>query len=505
MRTRFVFALLLPLTLGAQAFVNRTYSSLFDVQAKSVARMGNGKFLVVGTQAFSQGFLAVHEATGACTQTEYLSPGALSNYSEFNQITKINDTLALIGGKISLAVGPTEIWQGITIAVNQEGTILWTLTHGVSDAGMDATITDIERLNDSTFLTTCSSIGNSRNSISKIDHHGTIHWSKFYDSNLSGFQLNDLCFLDSLIYSCGNSFSVGTYSGVLLTLDTLGNLLTGASYVHPSNPNFIQVMTHAGGLIVASRGNAMDAADLLKLTVNGAVVAQKTYQGAMIMQEDQALKPLSAKDSSHFWYWRGGNFGASAFEVESSTLLPSQALLHMGNIQYFKEEDTLFTMLSSGPLYGIKNQTIMQKHYSLQSADSLPELLAYCTYASNELPLNEVAPISSNFTPTVTNAGLPSPLFYPLIANEPWINEPFCVEMLGSLEEEALRFGPNPSHGEIMIDGFNGHPYLLVDNIGNTVDSGNIDSSGHIAFTHLASGSYHLIVSGRKTALIISH
>lgn len=502
MRTHFIFALLLPLTLGAQTFVNRTYSSFFDVQAKSVARMGNGKFLVVGTQAFSQGFLAVHEATGACTQTEYLSPAALSNYSEFNQITKINDTLALIGGKISLAIGPTEIWQGITIAVNQEGAILWTLTHGVSDAGMDATITDIERLNDSTFLTTCSSIGNSRNSISKIDHHGTIHWSKFYDSNLSGFQLNDLCFSDSLIYSCGNSFSAGTYSGVLLTLDTLGNLLTGASYAHPSNPNFIQIMAHAGGLIVANRGNAMDAADLLKLTVNGAVVAQKTYQGAMIMQEDQALKPLSAKDSSHFWYWRGGNFGASAFEVESSTLLPSQALLHMGNIQYFKEEDTLITMLSSGPLYGIKNQTIMQKHYSLQSADSLPELLAYCTYESNELPLNEVAPISSNFTPTVTNAGLPSPLFYPLIANEPWINEPFCVEMLGGIEALDISYGPNPSVDHIEISQYTNTPYTIINTLGQVVNTGHTSNTGEIWFSELSAGEYIIKINNNALKII---
>jgi hypothetical protein len=502
MRTHFIFALLLPLTLGAQTFVNRTYSSFFDVQAKSVARMGNGKFLVVGTQAFSQGFLAVHEATGACTQTEYLSPAALSNYSEFNQITKINDTLALIGGKISLAVGPTEIWQGITIAVNQEGAILWTLTHGVSDAGMDATITDIERLNDSTFLTTCSSIGNSRNSISKIDHHGTIHWSKFYDSNLSGFQLNDLCFSDSLIYSCGNSFSAGTYSGVLLTLDTLGNLLTGASYAHPSNPNFIQVMVHADGLIVASRGNAMDAADLLKLTVNGAVIAQKTYQGAMIMQEDQALKPLSAKDSSHFWYWRGGNFGASAFEVESSTLLPSQALLHMGNIQYFKEEDTLFTMLSSGPLYGIKNQTIMQKHYSLQFADSLPELLAHCTYASNELPLNEVAPISSNFTPTVTNGELPSLLFYPLLANEPWMNEPFCVEMLGGIEALDISYGPNPSVDHIEISQCTNTPYTIINALGQVVNTGHTSNTGEIWFSELSAGEYIIKINNNALKFI---
>ena len=78
----------LPFFFKSQSFVNRTYSQLYDIQAKSVVQMGNGSYLVVGTQSFSNGFLSVHDVNGQCIQTEYLSLGALSSFSEFNTIRR---------------------------------------------------------------------------------------------------------------------------------------------------------------------------------------------------------------------------------------------------------------------------------------------------------------------------------------------------------------------------------------------------------------------------------
>jgi hypothetical protein len=115
------FLCLSPFMLFAQTFVNRTYSEMYDVQAKSAVQLGNGNYLVTGTQAFSNGFLSVHAPNGLCISPTFLSQGALSSYSELHQITKINDTLALVSGKISLAGGPAEVWKGITMAVNDQG------------------------------------------------------------------------------------------------------------------------------------------------------------------------------------------------------------------------------------------------------------------------------------------------------------------------------------------------------------------------------------------------
>lgn len=504
MKFLLLFLGFLPFIFKSQSFVNRTYSQQYDIQAKSIVQMGNGNYLVCGRQAFANGFLSIHMPNGQCTNTVFLSQGALSSFSEFHQITKINDTLAIVSGKISLAIGATEVWQGITIAVNDQGLQLWSLIHNVSDPGIDAEITDVEKLSDSTFLVLCSSIGNASNSMSKVNLLGNCQWTKSFDSNDSGFKLSDVCVMDSLIFLGGNRFNLGAYSGVILRLDSLGNLEDGWNYSHSVQPDFVQLLAFDQGLIVANRGHAMSALDLIKVDFSGNVLAQKSFPINMGLPEEQARKPLAPIDSSTCWYWNGGDFGSFAYQIDEQTLLPLNGISHMGNIQTIIDQDTTLQVLATGPLYGIKSQLILQKHYAITSADSLESLYTFCTYPTNEMPLNELAPVKSIFLPNLGIGNTPSSFFYPLIQNEPWVNEPFCVEMLGSLEEETLRFGPNPSNGEIVIDGFNGHPYLLLDNNGNTIDSGNIDSTGHIAFTHLTSGSYHLIVSGRRTAIIIA-
>ena len=86
---------LFPVLMQAQTWVNRTYSNLYDVQARAMVEMTNGNFLVTGTQAFANGFLSVHEPTGACMNSYFLSQSALSSYSDFYVIENINDTPAV--------------------------------------------------------------------------------------------------------------------------------------------------------------------------------------------------------------------------------------------------------------------------------------------------------------------------------------------------------------------------------------------------------------------------
>ena len=478
---------------------------MYDVQAKSAVRMLNGNYLVAGTQAFANGFLTVHTPQGQAFQATFLSQGALSSFSEFNQITKINDTLAVIGGKISLAVGASEIWQGISMAVNQQGQALWTLTHSISDPGMDATVRDIERINDTSFFVLTSGISGVSNSLSKITASGNVLWTTSYDSNLNGFQLNDICLADSSLFVCGSIFNLGNFSGILMKIDTVGNLIEGSKYDHTVQPDFIQVIPQHGAIILANRGHAMESVDVMKMDFNGNVVAQKTFQGGMSMPEDLATKPLSVIDSATCWYWRGSGFGSYAHRIESMNLLPTQTLMHYGNIQTLMEGDTSITILSAGPLYGIKSQVILQKHYAISEVDSIEALYAYCTYPQNELPLNEIAPIKTTFTPTVTNGPSPSPLFYPLNSNEPWVNEPFCVEMLGEVTESELRFGPNPCDDFIQIEGYGSVNYSIYSTEGKLVVQGMTDEHGIIPTLKLNNGIYILKLLEKSTTIQIQH
>ena len=494
----------LPFLFKSQSFVNRTFSQQYDIQAKSVVQMGNGSYLVVGTQSFSNGFLSVHDINGQCIQTQFLSQGALSSFSEFTQLTKLNDTLALIGGKISIAVGPAEIWQGITIAINQQGQILWSVISSVTDPGVDATVRDIERLNDSTMLVLTSGIGTASNALSEVDFYGNVHWTKAYDLNADGFQLNDLCTRDSSIYACGQQFALGTFSGVILKLDSLGNVIEGNKYDHGYQPDFIQVIAQHDGLVLANRSHAMNSMDLIKVDYSGNITEQKTFQNGMGigMIEEQASKPLCVIDSVTCWYWQGGDFGSYANKISTPNLLPIQSLMHMGNIQRMIEQDTLLYMLSSGPLYGIKKQVITQKHYAISAVDSIDQLYTYCTYPNNETPLNELAPTRTSFTPLVSAGTSPSPWYYPFVANQPWTNEPFCVEMLGGLSETDINYGPNPCNEFIQFSNLPSTPYTLMNSLGQVMKVGSTSNEGEIWVKELPVGVYLITIMDRSLKII---
>lgn len=477
---------------------------MYDVQARSMVQMGNGNFLVAGTQAFANGFLSVHAPNGHTTQSFYLSPSALSSYSDFTQITKINDTLAIVGGKISIVVGATVAWQGISIAVNQDGTVLWMLTHGLNDPGLDATVRDIERINDSTFLCLSSSIGNSSNALSKIDFWGNIIWTKSIEYNSSGFQLNDVLIDDTTLIVAGHVVNSGNFLGVFLRLDSLGNVQEGASYSHSIQPDFTQVIALNHELIVTSKSHATSAISVVKMDSSANVLTHKSFSYFAMMPEDEALKPLYLVDSTSFWFWNGSSFGASAYLIDALTLLPMESFMHNGNIQTIMQDTTL-QILATGPLYGVKNQLITQKHFAISEADSLEAIYTFCSYPSNDLPLNEIAPVKATFSPTVTQGSTPFPLFYPMLSNEPWVDEPWCVEMLGQLDEEVLTSGPNPCDAFIKFDNY---PLVNIEIFtldGKLVTTSVADETGKINTVNIPGGSYFFRFQNQLVKVAVSH
>lgn len=503
MKFHLLFVGLLPLLGVSQTWVNRTYSNLYDVQARSMVEMGNGNFLVAGTQAFSNGFLSVHDAFGNCSATRYLSQSALSSYSDFNQIVKMNDTMAIIGGKISLAGGPIELWKGITVAVNQQGAVIWMQFHEVSSL-TDALVRDIEPFNDSTILVLSAGIGTPQNTLSLVKIDGSVLWTKNYDVNETGFQLNDLCLADSNIYVCGNLNQAGNYAGVLLTLDTSGNLIDGSKYNFNTQPDFVQLIRQGVNLVVANCG-ASSSQSLLKMDFSGNVTDHKSFTAMMVMAQDQAPKPLSKIDSSHFWFYNGGDFGSLGYQMDVVSMLPYQVIQHVGNLQAIHEQDTIMRILSTGPIYGIKSQVIMQKHYALTSADSLEGLFSFCTYPSNEPPTNQLIPLKINFTPTLSQGYTPNPLNYPFLANEAWTNEPQCVESLGGTDESTLILAPNPCDKVLKIEVQAPLEYSILNLGGKIVQSGQTNALGHIDTHALPNGLYLFMLGNRTYRIQVMH
>ena len=105
----------------------------------------------------------------------------------------------------------------------------------------------------------------------------------------------------------------------------------------------------------------------------------------------------------------------------------------------------------------------------------------------------------------MTNGPSPSPLFYPLNSNEPWVNEPFCVEMLGEVTESELRFGPNPCDDFIQIEGYGSVNYSIYSTEGKLVVQGMTDEHGIIPTLKLNNGIYILKLLEKSTTIQIQH
>jgi hypothetical protein len=271
-------------------------------------------------------------------------------------------------------------------------------------------------------------------------------------------------------------------------------------------PNFIQLISLDNSLVIANRGNAGDLIDLVQIDSTGVLIRQLNLPSAMSNFEEDALKPLCKVDSANYWYWLGSAFGSNAYSLnENGSSAINESFFHWGNIQNIEQDTFGITMLSNGPMYGIKNQTILQKHFSISHSDSLSGLFNFCSYPNGENPTIENSIMQSNITIDVSNHAPSSPTFIGFDLIFEWIQEPFCVEFLGGIEEQTLSISPNPCNEYIQIIGFENQSYQLFDMIGNKISSGTVPYSNRINTSELNAGSYFLSIGNTISQFMIIH
>jgi hypothetical protein len=116
--------------------------------------------------------------------------------------------------------------------------------------------------------------------------------------------------------------------------------------------------------------------------------------------------------------------------------------------------------------------------------------------------LNELAPTRTSFTPLVSAGTSPSPWYYPFVANQPWTNEPFCVEMLGGLSETDINYGPNPCNEFIQFSNLPCTPYTLMNSLGQVMKVGSTSNEGEIWVKELPVGVYLITILDRSLKII---
>lgn len=147
----------------------------------------------------------------------------------------------------------------------------------------------------------------------------------------------------------------------------------------------------------------------------------------------------------------------------------------------------------------------MQKHYALSAVDSIDQFFTYCTYSTNENPLNELSPSRTSFTPLVSTGNTSSPWYHPFVSNQAWTNEPFCVEMLGGLNESDINYGPNPCNEFIQFTNLPNTAFTLSNSMGQVLISNNDPGSqleNHQALSYRLRRSIDSTPENRKATVL---
>ena len=493
------------LKVTAQDYVRRNYSALNELIAKDSYHHANGELFVVGKTTQNQGFLSKYNGAGNLTSVRYVQASALSSFNQLSIIEKYSDTDFLIGGRKLMDLSTPPYWESLVTLVDHNGNMLWTNT--TNFGGVDSEIKDISVLSNGNIAIVTSTDNQNQSIIEMLDPFGNSVWSSLFSMPVAGFKFNDLLSDGNQnLLVCGSFQDQGISAGIVAKLDSNGTILWSKKYEDTYQPNFIQLISLDNSLVIANRGNAGDQIDLVQIDSTGALIRQLNLPSAMSNFEEDALKPLCKVDSANYWYWLGSAFGSNAYSLnENGSSAINESFFHWGNIQNIEQDTSGITMLSNGPMYGIKNQTILQKHFSISHADSISGLFNFCSYPNGENPTIENSIMQSNITIDVSSHAASSPTFIGFDLIFEWIQEPFCVEFLGGIEEQTLSISPNPCNEYLQIIGFENQSYQLFDIIGNKISSGTVPYSNRINTSELNAGSYFLSIGNSISQFMIIH
>jgi hypothetical protein len=494
---------------------SRRYSELnSQLNAKTLKSTLNGGYVVAGNAniQFGQtnyvaGIVFYSDSSGLNHWEKAYS--SFDNTFSFETIAQLSDSGFIAGGNMFNPM--TNQLGGALLKLDHQGNEIW--KKSISDgSGADIVVTDLLIETDSSFLLVAKKTVNSDgNFIIRMDTSGNILWQNSFE--MPG---NDKIELISLKQASDKSlFIVGTHmsnnipSGLLMRLDSLGNVLWVKKNTYPnsrftdllidSDQLFCRNATEFGQAIVCSfdfNGNSLwnlkfpESEDL-----NGPYTPGKR-------------KLIFDADSNLVLY--GSNFSFSSFYRFSREGVNIDGINGFGSsqgIDFYPNGSC--AILMSGPAYGVKSSLITNNHFGVTRLVNFNSNQSSCLWQNMALGTNvsdNTADISLSPSSICTTsiAMMENVTAFISIDNN-------CVEFLGSIDEIAFNdfeISPNPTNelihlsinsaGELTSKGY------LVDGLGNEVLHFKINSSQEtIDASKVHSGIYWLKIGDKSKKVII--
>lgn len=496
----------------------RYWESNSQLNAKTLISTSNGGFVTAGnsTIQFGQnnyvaGFVFYSDSSGQNHWEKVYT--SFSDTFSFEVITQLTDSSLIAGGNMFNPI--TNQLGGSLLKLDHQGNEIW--KKSLSDSsGSDIVVSDLLNDSDSSFLLVARKSGNSDgNFIIRMDTSGNILWQNSFEING-----NDKIELNSIKQASDKSiFIVGTIifingsnnnqSGILMRLDSLGNLLWVKKNNYP-NSSFKDLLLDSDQLFCRN-GTSFGEAIVSSFDYNGNFLWSSKfpeYEDLNLPNSPGKRKLIFDIDSNIVLY--SSNFTSSSFYQLTREGLSANGLTGFGfsqGIDFYPNGSCV--ILISGPAIGIKSSLVTNNHFAvtrLQNFNSFqtkclwPNLPSVLTITDSTNSVN-IIPSTTCSTSIAMMENLP--VFISIDNN--------CVEVLGSIDEIEINdfeIAPNPtkemiqlsinSTGELPSKGY------LVDALGNEVLNFKLNSSQEtIDASKVHSGIYWIKIGDKSKKVII--
>ena len=454
-----------------------------------------GGFVVVGTVEYDQSntipYVMLCDSFG---QQLWSKPYSTFNNSfAFNRVIQLPDSSFVVVGKM---LNPLQNDFGAAcLKLDKNGNELWKKSLG-DNSGDIFSANDVIFTSDSSLLIV-GTVKNKSSFLMKLDVDGSKIWSKnFYYEGELPIDFQELTAVKEK--EGGHFVAVGTtnygsenYRGFVFETDENGNLVWLKRFNEPSIFNDVMIATD--GLLIRCFAQS---ANLIKTDFSGDFIWGKRY-----FDEDQEFYvfPKLTKFSDGDFGLCGSSFSYGSFvKINSSGAVQFDASIFGKSNMMVENTNHKVSVLNNGPVYGVKQMGLFDKHFAVAIIDSLDNNLDFLS----ESCLMDINPQIENGSFTnyddvlLTSSELMVYDAMMELFSSSFEQEEACVIFLGDLAENtkaSFKLFPNPVSSTLSINTESnvGNKYQICDHQGRILKTGILSQTlSSIDISSLKSGVY---------------
>lgn len=451
------------------------YHPSLGINGNSICNAYDNGSYIVGELNFNPILLKIDSAGNFLWSKNFVTSNGT-----FNTIVPTNDSCFIIAG--SIANTTTSNNDGFLVKINAIGDTLWTREIAQSN---DSYIYAIQQTSDSGYVLTGyiqnTSAPYSTIFVTKTDNTGTVQWNQKINAGLQenyGFSIKQTPDGGYAVFATYEATLPFQMNAALIKLSPTGVIQWSKKYNEPAssdNSKAIDIDITPSGIYTYLSVNSYIT--FLKVDYLGTTLWTKKYNTYTSGFSNNAIcsKLLKSSDGNYVCATGTGNLhqGGDIIKVDTSGNVIWTSNLQSDPIMLTEAKDSGYTILSTGPMYGVSRSSLPSyaDQLGMIKTDSLGTGTTCINSSGAGLATNTIT--STVITPTTTSGGATNNRKPITITTPSFITEVGCVTFTGGVQENLLdnvSIFPNPTTADFTISGLQGECTIKIyDATGKTI------------------------------------